>query len=97
MADDAAGLHQLGAARLDLAVNNGPPLNLFDWNVIGQLAVMGLMLTVILLIMFLIKEAGAQAAHRRNLERIDKERYGRGLRSGRNDGEPAPEADEVKG
>ena len=76
-------------------MNNGQPLNLFDWSVIGQLAVMFLMLTVLLMILFLIREAGAQAAHRRNLERIDKERYGRGLRSGRNDGEPAPEKDET--
>jgi uncharacterized membrane protein len=75
---------------------SGQPLNLFDWSVIGQLAVMFLMLTVLLMILFLIKEASAQAAHRRNLERIDKERYGRGLRSGRNDGEPAPDADERK-
>lgn len=76
---------------------SGAPLNLFDWNVIGQLCVMIVMLTIVLLIMFAMKEAGAQAAHRRNLERIDKERYGRGLRSGRNDGEPAPEKDEAAG
>jgi uncharacterized membrane protein len=72
-------------------------LNLFDWGVIAQLAVLVVMLIVILLVMFAMKEAGAQSAHRRNLERIDKERYGRGLRSGRNDGEPAPEKDEAAG
>lgn len=54
-------------------------LNLFDWSVIGQLAVMFLMLAVLLMVLFLIKEASAQAAHRRNLERMDKERYGREL------------------
>jgi uncharacterized membrane protein len=35
--------------------------------------------TVVLMMLFLMKEASAQAAHRRNLERIDKERYGRHL------------------
>lgn len=61
---------------------NGQPLNLFDWSVIGQIAVMILLLTVVMLMMFLMKEAGAQAAHRRNLERMDKERYGRMLGDG---------------
>jgi uncharacterized membrane protein len=60
-------------------MNNGPPLNLFDWNVIAQIAVMIVLFTVVLMMLFLMKEASAQAAHRRNLERIDKERYGRHL------------------
>jgi hypothetical protein len=73
-------------------MNNGPPLNLFDWNVIGQLAVMCIMLTVLLMVLFVLKEAGAQAAHRRNLERMDKERYGRRKGDG-----PATEKDEAAG
>jgi uncharacterized membrane protein len=67
-------------------------LNLFDWNVIGQIAVMIVLLTVVLLMMFLMKEAGAQAAHRRNLERMDKERYGRRKGDG-----PAAEKDDSAG
>lgn len=78
-------------------MNDGPQLNLFDWNVIGQIAVMIVLLTVVLLMMFLMKEAGAQAAHRRNLERMDKERYGRALGSGRNNDGPASEKDEAAG
>lgn len=78
-------------------MNNGPPLNLFDWNVIGQIAVMIVLLTVVLLMMFLMKEAGAQAAHRRNLERMDKERYGRALGLDRRDDGPAPEKDKAAG
>ena len=58
-------------------MNNGPPLNLFDWSVIAQIAVMIVLFTVVLMVIFLMKEASAQSAHRRNLERIDKERYGR--------------------
>ena len=65
-------------------------LNLFDWSVIGQLAVMFFMLTVLLMILFLIKEASAQAAHRRTLERMDKERYGRRKGDG-----PTTEKDEA--
>lgn len=73
------------------------PLNLFDWSVIGQIAVMILLLTVVLLIMFAMKEASAQAEHRRNLERMDKERYGRALGLGRSDDVPAPEKDKQAG
>ena len=64
-------------------------LNLFDWNVLAQMAVMVVLFIVVLMMIFLMKEVSAQAAHRRNLERIDKERYGRHL--GSEDNDVAPE------
>jgi uncharacterized membrane protein len=73
---------------MDLAVSGS--FSLFDWNTISQLVVLGVMLMLLLVLMFLLKEAGANAAHRRNLEQMDKERYGRERKEGKTN-EPAAE------